>query len=70
MARYASDRQLSGNSQLLIVRSDGKARIHALQLVRPELGVVFFYDLPKGERNYLAQAPQLIQRVPILMASR
>jgi hypothetical protein len=70
MARYASDRKLSDNSQLLIVRSGGKAQIHALQLVGPQLGVVFFYALPKGERNYLAQAPQLIQRVPILMASR
>jgi hypothetical protein len=69
MAHHISDRQDSGRSELLIVRSGGKAWVRALHLVGPDLGQVFVYPLPKGERNYLAQAPQLNQRVPVLMAS-
>ena len=35
-----------------------------------EGGIVFTYSPPKGEPSMLAQTPELIQRIPILMASK
>lgn len=33
-------------------------------------GIVFVYSPPKGEPSMLAQTPELIQRIPILIASK
>jgi len=59
--------EVTGSSALVAVRSGGKYRIRALRLA--EAGVVLEYMPPKAERQILARAPQLLQRVPILMAA-
>jgi hypothetical protein len=59
---------VSGSSALIAVRSGGKYRITLLRLAQAR--VVFRYRLPKAERQIVAQAPQLIRRVPVLMAAR
>ena len=63
-----SDHVTSENSSLLIVRSGGKATIRRLHL--KEAGVDFFYGPTKGEAPMIAQQPELIQRVPVLLASK
>ena len=61
-----SDRPVSGRSELVLVRRGGKARIRALHLT--ERGQTFHYFVPKDEPIMLAQAPELIQRVPVVVA--
>jgi hypothetical protein len=63
-----SDHVTSESSSLLIVRSGGKATIRRLHL--KEVGVDFFYGPSKGEAPMFAQQPELIQRVPVLLASK
>jgi hypothetical protein len=63
-----SDHVTSENSSLLIVRSGGKATIRRLHL--KEASVDFFYRPTKGEAPMIAQQPELIQRVPVLLASK
>jgi hypothetical protein len=60
--------EISGPSALVATRTDGEYRISALRLA--EVGLTLEYTAPKVERPILAQAPVLIQRVPISMASR
>jgi hypothetical protein len=67
-ARSYSDHVTSENSSLLIVRSGGKATIRRLHL--KEAGMDFFYGPTKGEAPMIAQEPELIQRVPVLLASK
>ena len=61
------DNQLS-SSALIIVRHGKRGTVRALRLA--EQRQVFTYALPRGERPMLAQAPELIQRIPILFASK
>jgi hypothetical protein len=63
-----SDHVTSESSWLLIVRSGGKATIRRLHL--KEAGVDFFYGPSQGEAPTIAQQPELIQRVPVLLASK
>jgi hypothetical protein len=63
-----SDHVTSEDSSLLIVRSGGKATIRRLHL--KEANVDFFYGPTKGEAQMIAQEPELIQRLPILIASK
>jgi len=53
----------SKESELIVTRSGGQARIRVLHLA--ELGTDFQYSAPKSERREMASAPQLIERVPI-----
>ena len=57
-----------GSSALIIVRHGNKGTVRVLRLA--EQRQVFTYALPKGERPMLAQTPELIQRIPILFASK
>jgi hypothetical protein len=58
------DRGDSKASALIVSRSGGHARIHALHLA--ELGWDLFYGAPKAEGQEMVSAPQLIQRIPVL----
>ena len=53
----------SGSSALIAVRSGGKLRIRILRL--REVGAIFGYYVPKAERQFIAQAPELLQRIPV-----
>lgn len=64
----SSDSGVSGHSELIAVRSGGKYRIRGLHLGK--MGLVFTYGAPKAERQFLAQAPELIRRAPIAMTGK
>jgi hypothetical protein len=75
IAGAVSDRQSVARSELVLVRRGNKGTVRALALAIPSLhhpngGLVFSYPPPKSERRMLAQAPVLIQRVPVLMAAK
>jgi hypothetical protein len=55
-------------SALIIVRHGKRGTVRTLRLA--EQNVVFTYPAPKGQPPLLAQAPELLQRIPILMASK
>ena len=58
----------SGRSSLIIVRNGPKGTVLALQLA--DRGMVFTYRLPKGERQMLAQKPELFQRLLIVASAK
>jgi hypothetical protein len=62
------DGSFSGKSELIVERHAEKGTVRALRLVG--LGLVFSYPAPKAKRQVLAQAPALIQRLPVLMAQK
>ncbi len=75
MASGTSDRQLDGRSELILVRRGNKGTVRALALATPGFGspkggLVFSYPAPKGEPPLLAQGPELIQRIPVLIAGK
>jgi hypothetical protein len=67
MANFVERGATSGHSALITVRTGGKYQIWTLHLA--EAGLTLDYTPLKPERPILAQAPQLIRRVPVLMAS-
>ena len=60
-----SDRQTFDRSELILVRSGGNYTIRALRL--PELGLTLEYSVPKSGRQFIVQAPQLLERIPVMM---
>jgi hypothetical protein len=62
------DDSFSGKSELIVERYGDRGAVRELRLV--EAGLVFSYPAPKAKRQVLAQAPALIQRLPVLMASK
>jgi hypothetical protein len=68
LPRSYSDHVTSENSSLLIVRIGGKATVRRLHL--KEANVDFFYGPTKGEAQMIAQEPEPIQHVPVLLASK
>jgi hypothetical protein len=38
--------------------------------IGPKKGLVFYYGPPKGEPPMLAQAPVLIQRIPVVVSGK
>jgi len=56
-------RQLGGESALFAVRSAGTLNIRSLYV--EQLSLFLGFPAPKGGLRVMAQAPQLIQRVPI-----
>jgi hypothetical protein len=68
MANSVKQGEISGQSALVATRTGGKYRISALHLA--EVGLTLEYTPVKPERPILVQEPVLIQRVPILMASK
>ena len=68
MSEGTSTKDASDRSELVVVRRGRTGTIRALHL--NEVGQTFFYVPPKGERQLLAQAPELIQRIPILVSGK
>jgi hypothetical protein len=68
MAQAAEQGDTSGRSALVTVRAGGKYRIWTLRLA--EAGLTLDYTPTKPERSVLAEEPVLIQRVPVLTASK
>jgi hypothetical protein len=64
MAQSATASDASRESELIVTRSGGSARIRVLHLA--ELGEDLRYAAPKAEGREMASAPELIQRVPII----
>ena len=62
------DHSVSGKSALIVERHGESATVRALRL--PDAGLVIYYPVAKAKRQILAQGPVLIQRLPILMASK
>lgn len=60
--------QALGPSKLVIARSGGRARIRSLYM--GTLGTTFWYPAPKTERELLAHAPELIERLPITVGGK
>jgi hypothetical protein len=58
----------SEHSELIITRRGAKATVRALHL--GDLGVTLYYAPPKGETTVIAEAPDLIQRLPISMTGK
>lgn len=68
----------SSHSAITIVRHGNKGTVLSLDL--PQLGHIYFFGLPKGEKVFaqnspkgerlLAQAPELIQRIPLVVGGR
>ncbi len=62
------EHSVSGKSALIVERQGESATVSALRL--PDAGLVIYYPVAKAKRQILAQCPVLIQRLPILMASK
>jgi hypothetical protein len=60
--------RISGASSLTATRRGHRLRIRFLALA--EEGVVFNFTVPQSEKVLMAETPELIQRIPILMASK
>jgi hypothetical protein len=58
------DQQRLDRSELILVRRGGNYRIRALRLA--DLGLTLEYAVPKAERQLTSQAPQLLQRIPVI----
>ena len=58
----------AGSSALIVARHGKRGTVRALRLA--EQKVVISYPAPKGEPPMLAQAPELLQRIPVLMARK
>jgi hypothetical protein len=62
------DSCFSGKSALIVEREGEGGTVRSLRLV--EAGLVINYPAPKAKRQVLAQAPKLIQSLPVLMAQK
>jgi len=65
MAQSATASDASRASELIVARSGGHERIRVVHLA--ELGTDLYYAAPKAEGQEMASAPELIQRVPIIL---
>jgi hypothetical protein len=59
------DRQTFDGSELVLVRSGGNYTIRAVRMA--ELGLTIEYSVPKSGRQFIVQAPQLLERIPVTM---
>ena len=58
----------SAKSGLIVERHGNRGTVRSLRLA--EAGLVLFYPMAKPQPEMLAEGPKLIQRIPILMASK
>ena len=63
-----TDQQTLDRSELLLVRSGGNYTIRALRLA--PVGITINYPAPNGERQMIVQAPQLLQRIPVMASGK
>jgi hypothetical protein len=59
------DLQTFDRSELVLVRSGGNYTIRALRLA--ELSMTLEYSVPKTGKQLIVQAPQLLERIPVMM---
>jgi len=57
------ERAGSGQSVLVIVRRNGRAAIARVYL--EPLGATFYYGSQKGDSQFLAEGPKLLERLPV-----
>ena len=62
------DYSFSGKNELTVERRGQGGTVRALRLA--DVGLVIYYPAPKAKMQILAQAPKLIQRLPILIAQK
>ncbi|MGD0227034.1 MAG: hypothetical protein ABSF71_32305 [Terriglobia bacterium] len=62
------DDSFSGKNELIVERQGERGTVRTLRLA--DVGLVLYYPAPKAERQILAQAPVLIQQLPILIARK
>ena len=68
-AQGSSDQQTLDRSDLVLVRSGGgNYTIRALRMASE--GLTFDYSVPKAERQMIVQAPQLLQRIPVMESGK
>jgi hypothetical protein len=75
MASGTSERQFSGRNALFLVRRGRVGTVRALHLATrgtdsPKGGLVLYYSPPKSEPPLLAQAPELLQRIPVVASGK
>ena len=63
-----SPHDVSDRSSLTLIRSGQKAFVRSFDL--GHLGTTFYYRPPKGQNVLMAREPELIQRVPVIVAAK
>ena len=63
-----TDQQTLDRSELLLVNTGGNYAIRALRLA--PAGITINYPVPKAERQMVVQAPQLLQRIPVMASGK
>ena len=64
----AYDYSFSGKNEVTVERQGEGNTVRSLRLA--DVGLVIYFPAPKAKMQMLAQAPALIQRLPILMAQK
>ena len=67
-AQGATDQQTLDRSDLVLVRGGENYTIGAVRLASQ--GLTINYPLPKTERQMIVQAPQLLQRIPVMESGK
>ena len=68
MAQGVNDYPSSNESSLTLVRHGSSREVRTLQLA--PLGITLYYAPPKGSAPFVAQAPELIQRVRVSVSGK
>jgi len=68
MPSVVDENHAYGPSKVLIARSGGRARIRAVCF--GNLGTTYWYPQPKSEKLVLAQAPELMEGLPLAMGGK
>ena len=66
--RGGYDRKKIDHSELVLVRSAGNYRVRALRLAG--LDLTLEYGVPKAEKALVAQAPELLMRIPVMRGGK
>ena len=63
-----SQHDVSDRSSLTLIRGGQKAFVRSFDL--GHLGTTFYYRPPKGQNVFMAQQPELIQRIPAIATGK
>lgn len=66
-AEFSDEKKANLQPSLLCVRHDSTFSVRALRL--PQLGT-FYYSVPKDKNKTVAQSPELIQDVPVILGGK
>lgn len=67
-AEAMATQSASDKSSLVVVRNARRGTVRSLYLA--ELGTAFYFAAPKAERQFIAQGPEIIQRIPVVAAGK